>query len=248
MKFEGIKKFEDRLVPAPKGFRMPDRDFPWSITPKEGRFLYEITRLAAHVLPAVNGRRSFRAVELATGFGYSGAWLASGIADGVVDRGFDPHFLTIDSYAEEQTDDKFHTHSVNAEPQGLQFAKTAFDLVDTLDFTTLLVDSSPGVFVPLRGIPFDLFYLDGHHLNGQPLVDWQTVHPHLMHSKTVTLFHDAHVEDVKVAIREAERYYGRDHFNPTLGGFNLVVITDCDEIRTEFSRIAKACRNGDPYK
>lgn len=223
-----IRRFEAILAPAGCGFRMRERRYPWSVSPQEGRYLYECARLV--------GGASHRAVglEIATAFGYSAAWIAAGLS---WSRG---RLVTMDSYVEETTDD-LDPAATKAEPAGgiaplgMFYAARAAELIGAERDVYFGIGKSPERVIEMfvrgldavrwDGAKADLFFLDGHHLNGQPLLDWKAAVPLLSQEGSVVLMHDSHVGDVKEAVKAAENFFGRAHVNPALPGYNLVAMT-----------------------
>lgn len=223
-----IQNFEGELTPAGSGFRMPEKQFPWSVSPQEGRFLFECARVCS--MGAVQGWHPL-ALEIATAFGYSTAWIAAGLS---WQGGY---LISMDHYMEEMSDDqdpRAMEMSIRMDkPLGLQYAQHGAKVTHTEPYVNLRVGKSPEQLESiLLGRPeamfaqcISMFFLDGHHLHGQPLIDWEAVKPHLDLAASLIVFHDTHVGDVKAALEAAEKAVGVAHYHPQLAGYNLAVVT-----------------------
>lgn len=241
MNFTGIQRFEATLerVPGKPSFRQRGTEFPWSVTPDEGRFLAEAASLLA---PGA------RCLEIATGFGYSTAWLSLGLPKAAV-------LASMDSYVEEKAgSDRVLGDGRFEEPLGLTTARRGLALAGTADKVSLCIASSPEDtrlilrdelgFMAGEGEHnfLNLFYLDGHHLNGQPMRDWKGVEA-FIDPDTIILLHDTHVPDVKEVLRAAEAMFGYQHYHPGLTGYGLVLVAR-EGVRAMLENTAKRIRSG----
>ena len=264
-----IQSFEAVLerVPGRQSFRMPGTQYPWSITPPEGRFLYEIAKALCHRSP--NGKSAY-ALEIATAFGYSACWIGMGLDVGRVSANpntLDRHgvLVTMDPYTEEVAQSDRQTAAEvwkrtgitipTAPPRGHTTAQRGLSLCG-IGNVRLVIGASPWDVPdavsclddePFTGV-FDLVFIDGHHLNGQPLKDWKAVRPYITAERTIVCWHDSHVPDVKEAYAAAEEFFGGHHYNPGLPGFEMIATCGNGanvKIIEEAGRTASA---GNPYR
>lgn len=180
-----------------RAWRLPECDYPISLTNEEGGILYEMI--------LQNGLKN--GFEVATGFGMSSFWA------GLALRETGGRLISMDSYIEEQSGSWNYTPHQAAqvvrheEPRGLRFAKRAATQLGLLPCVSYAVGVSPeDVPSMLAGQTIDYAFIDRLHYSGQPLRDFMALAPYLAPRCLVAFHSNQENCSVPEAIRAAEDY------------------------------------------
>jgi hypothetical protein len=199
-------------------YRMPERDYPWSITTEEGIVL----------MGTILENNLKNGYEIATAFGHSSLFIASAM------KQTGGKLTTMDCYIEESKNDYVYTaddiksavknvreniKSGNL-PYGLAKASENSALLG-LDNVNYVVGSSPDdVNGNIQG-ELDFAFIDGGHFGEQPSLDFESIRDK-MTDRFVVFFHDNQNPAIERAINLAEQHFGvravelRSHWNLTV--------------------------------
>jgi predicted O-methyltransferase YrrM len=181
------------LDPAPPPSRRPG----WCVRDRELQGAYgagpEETQILAEIVAEMRPRR---ALEIGAYVGWTTAHLAAALPDGATLDVVDPFIEGEHGRLHEATDGRVRSRfEANLRRAGVRKR------------VRLHVARSPEALAPAAArarAPWSFVFIDGHHVNGQPLADLRGALPFVAERAAVA-FHDTHVPDVAAAVTHLER-------------------------------------------